>query len=105
MGRRGAGDHSDNCSALAMLMRRLRAGQFTVHGFRSSFRDWAAETGVVFEVAEASLAHAIGSNVTRSYLRTTMLERRRPIMAAWANFVCGSDADNVVPLRRGAAGE
>ena len=66
---------------MAMLMRRLRAGQFTVHGFRSSFRDWAAETGVVFEVAEASLAHAIGSNVTRSYLRTTMLERRWPIMA------------------------
>jgi hypothetical protein len=46
---------------MAMLTRRLRAGQFTVHGFRSSFRDWAAETGVVFEVAEASLAHAIGS--------------------------------------------
>ena len=90
---------------MAMLMRRLRAGQFTVHGFRSSFRDWAAEPGVVFEVAEASLAHAIGSNVTRSCLRTTMLERRRPIMAAWANFVCGSDADNVVPLRRGASGE
>ena len=90
---------------MAMLIRRLRAGQFTVHGFRSSFRDWAAETGVMFEVAEASLAHAIGSNVTRSYLRTTMLERRRPIMAAWANFVCGSDADNVVPLQRGAAGE
>ena len=90
---------------MAMLIRRLRAGQFTVHGFRSSFRDWAAETGVMFEVAEASLAHAIGSNVTRSYLRTTILERRRPIMAAWANFVCGSDADNVVPLQRGAAGE
>jgi hypothetical protein len=58
MGRRGAGDHSDNCSAMAMLMRRLRAGQFTVHRFRSSFRDWAAETGVVFEVAEAPLVHA-----------------------------------------------
>ena len=90
---------------MAMLMRRLRAGQFTVHRFRSSFRDWAAETGGMFEVADASLAHAIGSNVTRSYLRTTMLERRRPIMAARANFVCGSDADNVVPLRRGAADE
>ena len=82
-----------------MLMRRLRAGQFTVHGFTCSFRDWAAETRVVFEVAEASLAHAIGSNVTPSYLRTTMLERRRPIMAGWANFVCGCDADNVVPVR------
>jgi integrase len=89
---------------MAMLMRRLGAGQFTVHGFRSSFRDWAAETGVVFEVAEASPAHAIGSNVTRSYLRTTMLERRRPIMAARANFVRGSDADNVLPFKT-ASGE
>ena len=90
---------------MAMLMRSLRAGQFTVHGFRSSFRDWVAETGVVFEVAEASLAHAIGSNVTRSYLRTRMLERRWPIMVGWVNFVCGCDAHNGVPLRRGAADE
>jgi integrase len=68
----------------------------TVHGFRSSFRDWAAETGVEFSVAEQCLAHAIGSNVTRSYLRTSMLELRRPVLAPWASFVCGETGDNVV---------
>ena len=52
--------------AMSMLHRRLDA-TITVHGFRSSFRDSAAETGVEFSVAEQCLAHAIGSNVTRSY--------------------------------------
>ena len=45
---------------MAMLMRRLRAGQFTVPGFRSSFRDWAAETAVVFEVAEHRWFASVG---------------------------------------------
>jgi integrase len=82
-----------------MMLRRLHT-PVTVHGFRSSFRDWAAEQGVPFELAEASLAHTIGSNVTRAYLRTSMLELRRPVLASWANYVTGSDASNVVPLRR-----
>ena len=85
---------------MAMLMRRLGAGQFTVHGFRSSCRNRRHVRG------RGSIA---GSRHREQghppYLRTTMLERRRPIMAAWANFVSGSDADNVVPLRRAAAGE
>lgn len=55
-------------------MRRLKAGDFTVHGFRSSFRDWAADHGVDGSVAEQCLAHQIGTAVTRAYLRTTMLE-------------------------------
>jgi integrase len=63
--------------AMSMLLRRLDA-TITVHGFRSSFRDWAAETGVEFSAAERCLAHAIGSNVTRSYLRTSMLELNDP---------------------------
>ena len=50
-----------------------------------------------------SLAHAIGSNVTRSDLRTSMLELRRPVIAAWASFVCGETGDNVVELRRAGA--
>jgi hypothetical protein len=78
--------------AMSMMLRRLGV-PVTVHGFRSSFRDWAAEQGVKFELAEASLAHAIGSNVTRSYLRTSMLELRRPVLAAWAAYVTGSGAD------------
>ena len=72
----------------------------TVHGFRSSFRDWAAETGVEFSVAEQCLAHTVGNAVTAAYLRTSMLERRRPVMTAWADFVTGKSSDKVVPLRR-----
>jgi hypothetical protein len=54
-------------------------------------------------VAEQYLAHAIGSNVTRSYLRTSMLERRRPVLASWASFVCDETGDNVIELRRAGA--
>jgi integrase len=84
--------------AMAMLLRRL-GESVTVHGFRSSFRDWAADTGVAFEVAEASLAHATGNSVTRAYLHSTMLERRRPVMAAWAQFVTGESDAKVGPLK------
>lgn len=57
----------------------------TVHGFRSSFRDWCAETGVAREVAEASLAHVV-KGVEGAYLRSTLLERRRPIMERWGDY-------------------
>ena len=82
--------------ALAMTLRRLGAGQYTVHGFRSSFRDWAADRGVEFEVAEQCLAHAVGSSVTRAYLRTTMIERRRKVMADWAAFLSGESEQATV---------
>jgi hypothetical protein len=49
------------------------------------------------------LAHAIGSNMTRSYLRTSMLELRRPVIASWASFVCGETGDNVIELRKTGA--
>ena len=71
--------------AFAMVMRRMGAGEYTPHGFRSAFRDWAADNGVEFEVAEACLAHAVGSSVTRAYLRTTMLDRRRKVMSGLGN--------------------
>ena len=88
--------------AMSMLLHRLDA-TITVHGFRSSFRDWAAETGVEFSVAEQCLAHAIGGNVIRSYQHSSMLERRRPVLSSWATFVTGETADNVVALNRGVA--
>jgi hypothetical protein len=78
-------------TAMSVLLRRLGA-TITVHGFRSSFRDWAAETGLEYSVAEQCLAQAIGSNVTRSHLRTSMLELRQPVLAPWASFVCGEMA-------------
>ena len=54
------------------------------HGFRSSFRNWAAENGVEGEVAEAALAHKVGNSVELAYKRTDYLEKRRAVMQAWA---------------------
>ena len=69
-----------------MLLRRMGLGDLTAHGFRSSFRDWAAETGQPADVAEAALAHALGSKVQAAYQRGDLLERRRKLMDSWASF-------------------
>lgn len=71
--------------ALLMLLRGLRSG-ITTHGFRSSFRDWAAEkTNTPSFVAEAALAHVVADKVEAAYRRTELLERRRELMDAWAD--------------------
>lgn len=76
--------------ALAMVLRRMKVEGVTVHGFRSSFRDWAAEeTTFAREVAEAALAHVVGDATERAYRRGDALERRRALMEAWEEF-CGS---------------
>ena len=69
------------------LSKRLRDAGIpsTVHGFRSSFRDWAASTGAPRDVAELSLAHAIGDKTEQAYLRTDLLDQRRTLMQAWAD--------------------
>jgi integrase len=69
----------------------------TVHGFRSSWRSWAADHGMPFELAEAALAHSRGA-VVEAYMRTGMIERRRPWMEAWAGFLDGKAAANVIEL-------
>lgn len=75
--------------AMAMLLRRLEPEGVTVHGFRSSFRDWAAEsTSFPREIAEAALAHTVGDAVERAYRRRDALEKRRELMEAWAAFLC-----------------
>lgn len=62
--------------------------EFTVHGFRSSFRDWAAEkTATPGDVVEAALAHTISNKVEAAYRRTNYLEKRRDLMNAWANYL------------------
>jgi integrase len=86
-----------------MLLRRMDRADITVHGFRSSFRDWAAErTNFPSEVAELALAHAVGNKVESAYRRSDLFERRRRIMAEWANF-CGTQIAaserKVLPLR------
>ncbi len=62
----------------------------TLHGMRSSFRDWCGETGVAREVAEACLAHRVGSAAEQAYARSDLLERRRRLMEAWAQYVTGA---------------
>ena len=64
----------------------------SVHGFRSSLRDWCAETGVAREVAEAILAHRVGSSVEQAYARSTVIERRRSALEAWGTHVTGGAA-------------
>ena len=73
------------------------AGRATVHGFRSSFRDWCADTGKRREIAEAALAHTVGG-VEGAYFRSDPFERRRRLMADWAAYLGGADA-KVVKLR------
>lgn len=87
--------------AFEMLLRRMQAGAFTVHGFRSAFRDWAGdETSFPREVAEQALAHRVGDATERAYRRADALERRRKLMEAWASYCTAAPAGNVVQLSR-----
>ena len=62
----------------------------TVHGFRSSLRDWCADHGIAFDVAEMSLAHRVGGSVVQAYHRSDILDRRRvEVTAPWGAFVAG----------------
>lgn len=71
---------------------------------RSTFRQWAAECGVGRDLAEMALAHKVGDETERAYQRSDMVERRRALGVAWAAYCRGDkSADNVVPLRSGAA--
>lgn len=73
--------------AFEMQMRRLEADAFTVHGFRSAFRDWAGDqTDFPREVAEAALAHTVGDATERAYRRSDALDKRRSLMEAWAGY-------------------
>ncbi len=73
------------------LQKLVEAHGVTVHGFRSTFRDWAAErTDMPSEIAELCLAHTVGNRVERAYKRTNMLAKRRELMDQWAAFATGS---------------
>ncbi len=87
--------------AMAMLLRRMKS-DVTVHGFRSTFRDWASETtGFPHEVCEMALAHRIANKAEAAYRRGDLFDKRRKLMEAWAGY-CGSpDNVKVVPLRSG----
>jgi integrase len=88
--------------AMFMLLGRLGRSDLTVHGFRSTFRDWAAEsTNFPREVAEQALAHSLQDKVEAAYRRGDMFEKRRGLMKAWAGFCSVQEAGNVVVLARG----
>ena len=72
--------------AMPMMLRRLKVDA-TVHGFRSSFRDWVSEeTEFSPEIAEMALAHTIGNKVEAAYRRKDLLARRRVLMNAWESY-------------------
>ena len=100
------GDHVFPGDRRATLsnMRRMGHGDLTAHGFRSTFRDWAAEkTNYPREVCEAALAHTVKSDTEARYFRSDLLEKRRELMEAWAAFAYRLPGENVVPLFGGAA--
>ena len=74
--------------AMLMLLRRMEISDVTVHGFRSSFRDWCGEcTEVPREIAEMALAHEVGNEVERAYRRGDALEKRRKLMELWSDYL------------------
>ncbi len=89
--------------ALLALLRRMGRDDLTAHGFRSTFRDWAAEqTNYPREAAEMALAHAVGDKVEAAYRRGDLFEKRRRLMDEWARY-CGlpaGEAGSVIPIQR-----
>lgn len=91
-------------ATLAKVLRVNGGAGYTVHGFRSSFRDWAAENGFADSWAEAALAHTNPNRTESAYRRTTFFEQRRDkLMPAWASY-CTSSDDRVVQLVVGRPG-
>jgi integrase len=85
--------------AFLMVLRRLKHDAITTHGFRSSFRDWAAEkTNVPRAVCEAALAHTLRDKTEAAYHRTDLFDRRRELMNTWTKFATAKPAD-VVSIR------
>jgi integrase len=94
--------------AMLMTLRRLGRADLTVHGFRSTFRDWAAEcTNYPREVAEAALAHVVPDAVEAAYQRGDFFEKRRRLMDAWAKYAeqpaKSAKSAKVSNIRSGAA--
>lgn len=74
--------------SMTAVLRRMKRDDITVHGFRSTFRDWAGETtGFPREVIEAALAHGIKDKAEAAYARSDLFDKRRDLMAAWATVV------------------
>ena len=78
--------------SMAMILRRRGVG-VTVHGMRSSARSWMADDWSAVRAGRGRLAHQVGNAVVQAYQRSSMLERRRPVLTAWATFVTGPSGE------------
>ncbi len=86
-------------ATMSRLMER-RGMEARPHGFRSSFRDWVAETtSTPYEVAESALGHVVGGSVERAYRRTDHLDQRRALMSRWADVVTGNQNEKIIRIR------
>lgn len=99
---RGSRGAAQSSMTLTMQMRRMDVGHYTIHGFRSAFRDWVGdETSFSEKLAEHALAHKTGDDTEIAYRRKDALERRRKLMEAWAKHVEPKVvSENIVELRR-----
>jgi integrase len=87
--------------SIEMLLRRMEVNDATVHGFRSSFRDWAGNvSSFPRELIETALAHVIGDKAEQAYRRSDALEKRRKLMNAWAAYCMAPQTGKVVAFRR-----
>jgi integrase len=85
---------------MLMLLRRMQRNDLTVHGFRSTFSDWAAErTAYPREVVEMALAHVVENKVEAAYRRGDLFEKRRKLMEAWAGYCARLASGTVTPIR------
>jgi integrase len=89
--------------AMGMVLRRMKIRDATVHGFRSTFRDWAAEcANFPNEVCEAALAHVIENKAEAAYRRGDLFEKRRKLMEAWADYCAAPKAAQIISFQRGS---
>src|SRR5262245_1634602 len=100
---RDGGKHSTTALYDALQLMKVAPtpqGPVTVHGFRTTFADWARERGKFPpDVVEHALAHSVGTKVAQAYTRSTYLEERTKMMQLWGNYCDGAaQADNVVKL-------
>lgn len=94
-----SGDRPLSNMAFSMTLRRMRRSDLTVHGFRSSFRDWSAErTNFPRAVCEAALAHRLRDKTEAAYRRTDLFERRRELLESWSAYATATTG-HVVPMR------
>jgi len=92
--------------AMASVLARMQYAGITVHGFRSTFRDWAAErTSFPNHVVEMALAHVVGNKVEAAYRRGDLFDKRRRLMSDWAKYCMSNNSSPgiVVPLKKAVA--